>query len=162
MRAFPLFAIATVMAVPAAAQMAPKTTPKAFVMKAGASDQYEIQSSQLLLQTTQNAQLRDYANMMITDHTKSTADVKAAAQQAGFTPAPPKLDAMGTRNIAALRRTKGTARDLLYVQQQKTSHQMALELHQGYAANGTSEPLKTAAAGIAPVVQHHIEMISSM
>ena len=56
----------------------------------------------------------------------------------------------------------GTERDALYVTQQKEAHQMALALHQGYAANGTSAPLKAAAAKIAPVVQSHIDMLNGM
>lgn len=41
---------------------------------------------------------------MVRDHTKSTAEVKAAAMKAHFRVAPPRLDAMGARNIAALER----------------------------------------------------------
>ncbi|WP_232474229.1 DUF4142 domain-containing protein [Sphingomonas sp. MA1305] len=154
---------AAIAAIPFAAAVA--QTPMSgmtYVAKAGAGDQYEIQSSKLLLQTTQNAKLRSFANMMIQDHTKSTAEVKAAAQQARMTPPPPKLDAMGTRDVAALRAAKGTARDQLYVTQQKAAHQRALALHQGYAASGTVAPLKAVAAKVAPVVQTHITELQSM
>lgn len=162
MRTLSLLAAAAVTAASPAYAQAADPAARTYVMKAGASDLYEIQSSQLLLQSTQDQRLKDYANMMITDHTKSTADVKAAAQSAGMKVAPPKLDATGRSNVAALRRAKGPARDQLYVQQQKTSHQMALELQQGYATGGTVEPLKNAAATIAPVVQHHVEMVAAM
>lgn len=154
---------AAIAALPLAAAVAqaPMSGPM-FVTKAGASDQYEIQSSKLLLQSTHDAKLREFANKMIHDHTQSTAEVKAAAQQAGITVPPPKLDAMGMRNMAALRAAKGTARDRLYVSQQKMAHQQALALHRGYAANGTVAPLKAAAAKIAPVVQMHLTMIEKM
>jgi putative membrane protein len=99
---------------------------------------------------------------MITDHTKSTADVKAAAQQSGLTPPPPKLDAEQTRMVSQLRQVTGEARDRLYITQQKTAHQKALALHQGYARTGTAAALKAVAAKTAPVVQHHIEMLSGM
>jgi putative membrane protein len=146
----------------AATVAAAPVTPATYVMKAGAGDQYEIQSSKLLLQTTQNPKLRAFANMMIADHTKSTADVKAAAMKAGLHPAPPKLDAMGVRNLAALRAAKGATRDNLYVSQQKTSHQKALALHQGYASSGTSSPLKMVAGNIAPVVEKHFADLNAM
>ena len=158
-----LFTAAAIAAIPFAAAVAQApVTGQQFVAKAGASDQYEIQSSRLVLQTTRDAKLRDFANMMIQDHTKSTADVKAAAQQAGITVPPPRLDATGLRNVAALRVVKGTARDRLYVTQQKAAHQKALALHQGYAADGTVAPLKAVAAQIAPVVQTHITELQSM
>jgi len=145
-----------------AAQAQTPTTGAAYVKAAGASDKYEIESSKLVLSTTQNANLKAYANMMIANHTKSTGDVKAAATGSNVPIAPPALDATGLRNVAALRVIRGSARDRLYVMQQKTSHQKALALHQGYAANGDTPALKNTAGMIVPVVQHHIEMLQSM
>ena len=158
-----LFTAAAIAAAPlVAAEAQAPTTAAAYVRMAGASDQYEIQSSRLLLQTTQSQQLRDFATMMVTDHTKSTADVKAAAQSAGMTVPPPRLDTTGLKNVAALRATRGTVRDQLYLRQQKAAHQRALTLHQGYAANGTVAGLKTVAGQIAPVVQGHLDMLNGM
>lgn len=158
-----MFIAAAVIAEPVAAAVAQApTSGPAYVAKAGAGDQYEIQSSRLLLQTTHNAKLRDFANMMIRDHTNSTAKVKAATQRAGITVPPPHLDAMGTRNVAALRGAKGEARDRLYVTQQKAAHQQALALHQGYAAHGSVPALKAVAGEIAPVVQTHLTALQSM
>ena len=98
-------------------------TGRQYVRMAGASDQYEIQSSRLVLQTTRNPALRRFASEMVRDHNKSTADVKRAAMQGRIMAGPPHLDAMGARNIAQLRRARGVARDALYIQQQKVSHQ---------------------------------------
>jgi putative membrane protein len=154
--------MAALVAATPVAVSAQAVTPQTYIMKAGASDLYEKQSSQLLLTSTDNAKLKDFATMMIQDHTKSTNDVKMAAKQANLTVAPPKLDAMQSRNMAALRAAKGTARDTLYIKQQKASHQMALQLQQGYATNGSVEPLKTVAAGIVPVVQTHISELNAM
>jgi len=145
-------------AVSAQAPMAAST----YVMKAGAGDLYEKQSSQLVLTTTANPKIKGFAQMMITDHTKSTEDVKAAAMAAHVKVAPPKLDPMGAKNVAALRAAKGTARDRLYVTQQKAAHAKALTLQQGYADKGTVAGLKTVAAGIVPVVQSHITELQTM
>ncbi|AXJ96005.1 MULTISPECIES: DUF4142 domain-containing protein [unclassified Sphingomonas] len=154
---------AAIAATPFAAAIAQApTTPAAYVAMAGAGDQYEIQSSRLVMQTTRNAELRAFAEMMVRDHTNSTAEVKAAARQAGLTVPPPRLDAKGSRDIAALRGAKGTARDGLYVTQQKAAHARALALHRGYAANGTAAPLKAVAGKIAPVVQTHLTALQSM
>ena len=133
-----------------------------YVMKAGAGDLYEKQSSQLVLKTTKDPKVRDFAQMMVTDHTKSSADVKAAAQASGLTPKPPVLDAKKSGMIADLTKASGVKRDQVYVTQQKAAHQEALALHQGYASTGDKPALKAAAAKIAPVVQHHIEMLSTM
>jgi putative membrane protein len=158
-----LLVAAALAALPlAAVEAQAPTTAASYVKMAGAGDQYEIQSSRVLLQSTQNAQLREFANTMIAHHTKSTADVKAAAQSAKVAVPAPRLDAKGLRDVAALRVARGTTRDQLYVTQQKAAHQKALALHQGYAANGDTPALKTVADQIAPVVQQHIDMLAGM
>ena len=98
----------------------------------------------------------------MTDHTKSTADVKAAAMAGHVMAGPPMLDAMGQANVAKLKVATGTARDAMYIAQQKKSHQMALMVQQAYATSGTVAPLKTAATNILPVVKHHIAELSTM
>jgi len=144
------------------AAYAQATSPSDFVMKAGAGDQYEIQSSQLELQSSKDPKIKAFARKMIADHTKSTAMVKAAAMKDGMNPAPPMLDADGQQMMSALQAANGTQRDALYLQQQKMSHDKALALHQDYSQNGSSQPLKMAAAKIAPVVQMHETMLEKM
>ncbi len=138
------------------------TTGRQYVEMAGAGDLYEKSSSQLVLTSTKNPKIRSFAQMMIADHSKSTAEVKAAATRAKIIVAPPKLTAEQTRMIADLRAAKGRARDETYLTQQKAAHDKALELHTTYSSDGTVAPLKQAAAKIAPVVQHHIDMLQSM
>jgi putative membrane protein len=133
-----------------------------YVARAGAGDMYELQSSKLVLATTRNAGLKSFANQMITDHSKSTAEVKAAAEKSGMSPKPPMLNSEQKSMLAQLRAATGAARDTAYVTQQKAAHSQALALHQGYAANGDKPALKAAAAKIVPVIQHHIEMLNGM
>ena len=153
-----LFAAA---ALSAAAAHAAPPAPE-YVAKAGASDLFEKTSSKTVLATTKNPGIRKYATMMASDHTKSTAKVKAAAMKSGMKPGAPMLDADQKDMIAKLTAAHGKARDALYVEQQKTSHQSALALQQDYADSGDKPALKTAAAGIVPVVKHHIEMLDAM
>lgn len=157
-----LLAATALLVLPATPALAQTMSSATYVMKAGASDLYERESSKLVLQSTTNADLKNYAKMMVTDHTKSTADVKAAALKSKVKVAPPKLDAEQSRNIAALRAAKGADRDALYIEQQKASHQAALTLQQDEAANGKAKPLMMAATKIVPVVQHHIDMLNGM
>ncbi|WP_375394867.1 DUF4142 domain-containing protein [uncultured Sphingomonas sp.] len=148
--------------VVASAQMAAPMPASTYVMKAGAGDLYERKSSEVVLGSTKNPKLKSFAKMMISDHTTSTADVKAAAMRAGMTPKPPMLDAKQSHDIAALKAAGPMKRDALYITQQKAAHQQALMVQQGYAMNGTVAPLKTAAAKIVPVVQQHIQELDSM
>ena len=150
---------AALLATPAMAQV---MTPSEYVMTAGASDLYEITSSKVVLETTQNPALRDFAQTMVTQHTKSTADVKAAAMKSRVKVTPPKLTPLQQELVTELRAENGTARDAAYIAQQKASHGQALAVQKAYATEGTAPALKTAAAGIVPVVEHHIMMLKTM
>ncbi len=162
--AVPAMSLSAQMAQPSSpsASMTSEMLPSEYVKKAGAADLYEQDSSKLILQSTKDPQMRSIARKMIADHTTSTNEVKAAAIQAGLQPEPPVLDATGRQNIAALRRVTGKARDRLYIAQQKKAHEAALELHRDYAENGTSPPLKAAAAEIAPVVARHDSIFTAL
>lgn len=155
-----MFAAPTLLiAAPAAAQV---MAPTEYVATAGASDLYEITSSQTVLESTADPKIRQFAQMMITHHTKSTADVKAAAAKARVTAPPPALNPLQTELIAELRAEQGPARDAAYIAQQKAAHGQALNVQKAYAMEGTAAPLKSAAAKIVPVVQSHIAILMKM
>ena len=148
----------------AAAVSGPDTPTEAmpFVMKAGASDQFEIQSSQLALQKSQNADVRRYAQKLVDHHMMTTRDVTAAAQKAGITPPPPQLEPMQQQMIAELQPLSGAQFDAAYMRQQVPAHEMALALHTNYAKNGDTPSLKAAASKARPLVQQHLDEARSM
>lgn len=133
-----------------------------YVRMAGASDLYEIQSSQIVMESSQNADLRRFAQMMIDHHTRTTAAVMAAALEAGVAPTPPALDAAKAQMIRELQAADGATRDPLYVRQQVMAHREALALHSGYAETGDTPQLMRAAATAVPIVAAHYNAITEM
>lgn len=158
--------IMTVMTAAAAFTAAPAIaqamSPAEYIVTAGASDLYERQSSQIVLQSTQDPRVRDFARMMIMHHADSTAKLAAAARRARYRPAPPRLTPLQAEMIAQLRAEQGPARDAAYIAQQKASHNQALEVQKAYAAGGTAPQLRMAAANIVPVVMRHIDLLKGM
>jgi len=134
-----------------------------FMAQAASGDQFEIQSGQLALQMSQNPAVRNLANMLIADHTRSTQMVVAAAQSAGLTPPPPAIlpqhQALLDQERAA---GSGPAFDMAFRDIQIQAHQQALTLHQNYAASGDAPALRTVAGQIVPVVQTHLNALQSM
>jgi putative membrane protein len=133
-----------------------------FVRSAGASDLYEIQSSQLVLQTTQDPAIRRFAQMMIEHHTQTTASVAAAARAAGMTPPPPALDNRKQAMLQQLQQAAGPDRDALYLRQQILAHEEALALHTAYARSGDAPQLKAAAASARPIVARHLDELRGL
>jgi putative membrane protein len=152
-------AAAMLLASPLAAQAPATTKASGYVPAAGASDLYEKTSSQMVLKDARNPQVRAFAQMMVTDHSQTTAQVKAAAQASGIKVAPPKLMPKQSAMIAQLKAASTTQREKIYLTQQVTAHEEALALHQGYAANGDKPALKKVAATAVPIVQKHLEQV---
>jgi len=158
----PILLTATVLAIAAPLAAAPTTMGPDFVKQAGAGDLFEKTSSQLVLKSAKNPKVRDFANMMIKDHTRSTADIKVAATADGLKPMPPKLSPAQAKMIADLKAAKPGDREKVYVSQQVMAHQQALDLMQTYAKGGDKPTLKGAAAKIVPIVETHLTEVKSM
>jgi putative membrane protein len=137
-------------------------TAQAYVAMAGASDQFEIQSSQIALQRSKTSDVRAFAQMMVDHHTATTKDLMAAAAAAGMTPPPPALPKDKAAKLTALRAMGQTAFDAAYLRDQVAGHQEALALHTGYAADGDRPALKAAAQKTAPIVRSHLERAQAL
>lgn len=150
--------------LPALAQTPPPPPPPeakaqapAYVMAAGKSDLYEINSSQVALQKSQSPAVRKFADMLIKHHQQTTAATLKAANQAGLNPAPPALDAATTASISELQSAPAADFDRLYIAQQIPAHQAALNLHGSYAAGGDQAPLRASAKSAVPIIQQHLD-----
>lgn len=160
MKTLTLLATAAMALAPAAA-LAIAPPAKMYVMKAGASDMFETESSKLVTDSS-NPKIVSYANMMITDHAKSTADVTAAAQADGMTPGTPMMMGNQKAMIESLKHATGAARDRLYVKDQVMAHKSTLEFQKQYSMTGDKPHLKSAAGTIVPVVEQHLSAAQSM
>ncbi len=160
MKTFTMLAAAAVALVPVAAS-AIALPAKTYVMKAGASDMFETESSKLV-EDSSDTQVASFAKMMITDHAKSTSDVTAAASADGLPAMTPKLTPKQAAMIDSLKRTSGNQRDTLYKKQQLMAHRETLMFQKQYAMSGDRPHLKDTAGTIVPVVEHHLEMVNAM
>lgn len=133
-------------------------TAAEFANQAAASDQFEIKSSQLAATKSASPAVKAFAAMLITEHTKATNDLTAAAAQGrpAVTPVA-TMTAEQQANLDALDKApRGAAFDTLYAQLQVPAHQNALATLQGYAVRGDQPMLKAFASKTVPVVQKHL------
>lgn len=146
------------------AMAAMPTTAAEFANMAAASDAYEIQSSQMAATKAGAAGVKSFAAMLVKDHQKSTADLKAAAGKASPAMMPAAtMNAEQQANLDALKAAaNGADFDRLYLQQQVPAHEKALAMLQGYAAGGDTPAIKDFAAKTAPAVQKHLEEARKM
>lgn len=156
-------------AVPSAAATLP-TPPQAaapqqaqpFLFYGGAGDVFEITTSMIALQHSQNPQVRAFASMLIGDHTNLTNTSLATAKAAGVMAPPPELSPMQKGMITQLIAAAPADFDRTYLSQQVPAHQMALQLMQGYASGGDVPQLRQAAASAMPMVQAHLAQVQQL
>lgn len=128
-----------------------------YVMRAAAGDQFEIQTSQLALSRSRNPEVQRVAQMMIDAHATTSAVIAGAAGQAGLTPPAPALDIEQARLLASLGQApNGVMFDRLYLRQQLSAHQQAVNLHNFYAHSGDTAALRAAARTVLPTVRRHL------
>ncbi|HET9812953.1 MAG TPA: DUF4142 domain-containing protein [Sphingomicrobium sp.] len=129
-----------------------------FLAQAGSANQWEIESSQLALQASSNPAVRNFANMIIADHTRIGQAVAAAAASAGLTMPPPALLPPQQAMLDQLRAAgMGPSFDMAYQQAQISAHQQAIQLMQNYAASGDVPALQAAASQALPTMQMHLQ-----
>lgn len=129
-----------------------------FAMAAANSDMTEIQSSQIALQKARRPAVRQFAQMMIDEHTRSTQRLMTIAQGKNIV-LPTALDAQHQQMVDQLNPVPAGPRfDREYLRMQVMSHQQTLATMQQYAANGTDPELKQFASDMVPVVQNHLQM----
>jgi putative membrane protein len=130
----------------------------AYVPNAAMGDMYEIQAADIALERTQNAQIRELAQMIKTDHTAASEAMKPlAAQAAPDVEIPTGLDERRQGLIDNLRSASAEAFDRTWIDQQVAAHQEALTLHRGFADNTDAPALAEHARTVAPRIEAHLQ-----
>lgn len=126
-----------------------------------AADEGEIATSKVAVTKATNADVRRYAQRMITEHTRMIAQRNGQLKATGAAPAAGAKDsstAMVERMLAALNQTpRGAAFDTAYVNGQALAHANTLAMVQKAQAAAQDPALKQMLTAAAPVIQQHLD-----
>jgi putative membrane protein len=158
-------AIATtclLIALPAMAQSpAPRT--QEFVNKVAVSDMFEIQSSRLALTEKPDKDTKPFAQRMVKDHQKTTAELKKLVDSGKVqAKLPTALDSDYQNMLDELKAKTGKEFDQSYDQIQVKAHQDAVALFEAYAKDGDNADLKKWAASTLPHLKQHLAMAQKL
>lgn len=133
-------------------------TVAGYVPNAAMGDMYEIQAAEIAIERTTNPQVRELAQMILTDHRAASEKMMALAPQAApDVTLPTELDERRQGLIDNLRAADAAAFDQVFLDQQVAAHQEALTLHRGFADNADAPQLAAHAAEVAPRIEMHLE-----
>ena len=150
---------------PSSTMLSPTDVTKApnFVQKAAAGDMFEIQSSKIALDRSNDPAVKRFARMMIATHTKTTEALKRTLADSGSAITPPSALPKDLQDkLDDLNKASAQDFDKAYVGDQIDGHQQALNVMQRYAQDGDVAQLKQLAASTAPTVQDHLNMAKSL
>jgi putative membrane protein len=139
--------------------IAPKTAD--FIKEAATSDMLEIESSKLALQKG-NADEKMFADQMITDHTKTSSELKSVVSGEMAAAIPTALDDSSQKKLDKLRDAKPEDFASEYDPMQVSAHKDAVSLFERYAKGGDDPKLKDWAGKTLPALQHHLQMAQDM
>ena len=130
----------------------------AYAALAGANEAYQLRAAEIALEKARTPALRSHAETMLAEHRDRLARFEETARAAGLEEQLPP--AMLPRHWAMLRRLEqrsGSRFERTYVAQQVESHEIAVELHRNFAANGTGPRLIEFARAAAPIAARHLD-----
>jgi putative membrane protein len=132
-----------------------------FVKEAAMSDMTEIAAAKLG-QERGNAQEKTFASQMVTDHTKTTDELKATAPADAKAAIPSGLDSSSQNKLDKLKDAKPDDFSSDFDSMQVSAHKDAVSLFERYAKGGDDPKLREWAGKTLPVLQHHLEMAQNL
>jgi putative membrane protein len=137
-------------------------TTEDFVKEVAISDIFEINSSKLAQQKG-NAAEKTFASQMVTDHTKTSSDLKGLVTIGKVkVELPTELDSSHQSKLDKLKDLSGDDFSSNFDSYQVSAHKDAVSLFERYAKGGDNADLKDWAGKTLPALQHHLEMAQQL
>src|SRR3977135_372567 len=133
-----------------------------FVQEVAISDRFEIESSKLA-QDKGNAPEKTFATQMVTDHTKTSTELKGLVGSGKVkAELPTALDSSHQSKLDKLKGESGKDFSSDFNSMQVSAHKDAVSLFARYAKGGENADLKDWAGKTLPALKHHLEIAQGL
>ena len=140
--------------------ISPSTTD--FVKEVAISDMFEIESNKLA-QAKGNATEKTFASQMVTDHTKTSTELKGLVTSGKVkAELPTEVDSSHQSKLDKLKSENGKDFSSDFDSMQVSAHKDAVSLFERYAKGGDNPDLKNWAGKALPTLKHHLEMAQNL
>ncbi len=137
------------------------TSDTSFANEAATGGMAEVELGKLASTKATNPEVRKFALLMVTDHTRLNNEFKALATKKGWTP-PTELDSSHKSTIDSLKSMTGADFDRAYVDEMVDDHEKDVKAFQDKAQNATDPELKAFAEKALPTLQKHLDAIKAI
>jgi putative membrane protein len=133
-----------------------------FIKEVAMSDMTEIAAAKIG-QERGTAEDKTFAAQMISDHTKTSAELKDLVSSGSLKAnLPTALDSSSQKKIDKLKNAKGEDFASDFNSMQVSAHKDAVSLFERYAKGGDNPKLKDWAGKTLPTLKHHLEMAQNL
>ena len=134
-----------------------------FVTEAAQGDMLEIESGKLAEQKSSDPAVKQFASQLVTDHQKTTDELKAMASSGNLKiTLPTQMDSSHQSKLDKLKNAQGADFDKTFDDMQRSAHKDATSLFERYAKGGDNAELKAFASKHLPTLQHHLQMAEDL
>jgi putative membrane protein len=131
---------------------------KKFAMMVAQTDLAEIQLGNMALQKSTDPKVKQVAQKLVDDHTKSSTALKEIAAKKGLT-LPTETDAKHKALATKLEGESGADFDKHFLDANSKDHHKVVQAFQKESSNGKDPDIKQFAAQFLPAIQEHTTMI---
>lgn len=135
---------------------------KAFMRKAAGGNAAEVQLAELALKKSENAQIKEFAQMMITDHTAANKDLLQLASDEGLANFKAEVRPEDKAIYAKMTSVTGTAFDSGYVKHAVSDHETDVKEYKEAQAMTKNAGLKAYVDKVAPIVEGHLKQAKEL
>jgi len=134
--------------------------PSVFVTKAAQAGMAEVELGNVALSKSQNPEIRNFAQRMVTDHGKANAELATIARANGID-VPTQLDAEHQAMVQKMKAKSGAEFDAEYSRHMSMDHSKAISLFE--SATKTSDPeLAKFAQKTLPTLREHKKLTQKL
>ncbi|HEY1030884.1 MAG TPA: DUF4142 domain-containing protein [Flavipsychrobacter sp.] len=128
-----------------------------FAVAAADGGMMEVELGKLAATNAASAQVKEFAQGMVTDHSQANEELKSLAASKNIA-LPATLSEDKQKKVNELAEKKGADFDKAYMDFMVDDHEEDIKKFQDEADNGNDAEIKGWASGKVPVLQHHLEM----
>ncbi len=134
---------------------------KTFVTKAAQGGMAEVKLGKLAADKASSSEVKDFATMMVEDHSKANEQLKSVAGQKSIT-LPDDIGAKNQATYDRLSKLSGTAFDHAYVQAMVKDHREDVAEFKKESNNAKDSDIKSFASETLPTLQKHLDAIEKI
>lgn len=135
----------------------PPDNDTSFLITAIQGGNAEVQMGQLALEKSQHAEVKKFANMLVTDHSQGNQQLMTVANEIQA-PVPSQLSVSQANTLEGLRGLEGMAFDKSFLAHSIKMHEKDIAEFREQASEHPSKEVRTLAAKLLPKLQSHLNM----